>query len=532
MKRVFSNFALPYSIATTMFLLLFYGCTSVEDSAVELSPNFPNYQIDYSGSISDIQSQFDTEMWKTFVALCWPADGLTPISTGNITNKTDARALFENYSFNYDLFLLNVRDTTNFSPVGWGEPDALNQQRQARWTRWHQHSELCPDLVAKAKNKGITNLAEIIPLDEFIQASNESRPHKPLVDLNETIVWSGVVFNKETFDYVVENELYSADGIEKAKQNVTKKVVYHAKSTKDSSGNTVYEKVPVTQYVNELEDKIGAMHLKTSWKVMGDGDDTTKFHTAWAALLFNNLNFVDDTTWQPQCSLVQVGLVGMHISIKTEDQPNSIWATFEHVDNCPEVDLIKKKHYNFYNTDSSQPSNTVPSPNETIMDTSLRDPSWFNPDGDPIKPLGQIVREIPITAATESLNASYQNALANTVWANYQLVSTQWMEPTSQKVYPTFLSNTTLETFDQSGSSCFGCHHQVTANTLLDGPNNEQFTMAPYHIGNVLNISLYYSKSKLPPGTIDTAIYSDYMWSLLKWEESGHLTWRQIAKKH
>jgi len=522
--------------STTKFLLLLIigasailittRCTTNIDSEIALSPDFPNYHVNYSDSISDVQSQFDTEMWKTFVALCWPADGFIPSSTGNITDNTDARAVFENYSFNYDLFLLNVRDTTTFEPVGWGESDALNQQRQARWARWHQHSELCPDLVAEANAKGITNMAQIIPLDEFIQASNKGRPHVPLVDLNETIVWSSVVFNQATFDFVTENELYSANGIEKVKNNVEKMEVHHVKS-RDSSGQTIYIDTTITQYVNQLEDNDGAIHLKTSWKIMGDGDDTTKFHTAWGALLFNNLNFADDTTWQPQCALVQVGLVGMHIAIKTEDQPSSIWATFEHVDNCPEVELIQNKHYNFYNSASSNPENIVPNANDSLPKALAEDPYWFNPDGSTINPLGQVVREIPITAATKTLNASYQQALANTVWANYQLVSTQWMEPTTQIVYPTFLSNTTLETFDQLGSSCFGCHHQVTANTLKGGPNNEQFTMDNYPIGNVLNVSLYYSKSKLPPGTIDTAIYADYMWSLLKWEESGHLTWKQ-----
>ena len=526
MKRVFSNTPILFACTTVLVLLLTIRCSPTTETEVELSPNFPDYKIDYSGNISDIQSQFDTDMWNTFVALCWPADGLKPTSTGNITDNTDARALFENYSFNYDLFLLNVRDTTTFSPVGWGDSDGLNTQRQARWARWTEHSPLCPDLVEQAFTKGITNMAEIIPLDEFIQASNEGRPHVPLVDLNETIVWSGVVFNETTFDFVNENELYSEKGIEKAKKDVTKMEV-HQVNSKDSAGQTIYVDTIFEQYVNELEDKAGAIHLKTSWKILGDNDDSTKFHTAWAALLFNNLNFPDTTTWMPQCSLVKVGLVGMHITVKTDDQPSSIWATFEHVDNCPEVELIQNKHYNFYDSNSTSLTNIVPKANDSIQDSSVRDPYWFNPDGASIEPKGQIVREIPITDATEMLNASYQEALANTVWSNYQLVSTQWMDPNSKKVYPTFLSNTTLETFDQLGSSCFGCHHQVTPNTLKGGPNNEQFTMAPYDIGNVLNISLYSSSSNLPEGTIDTAIYSDYMWSLLKWRESGHLTWKQ-----
>ncbi len=526
MKREFSTSTQLLLVTFVFALIIANSCSLKNQSEIVLSPDFPDYQINYSGDIDYIQSQFDTEMWNTFVALCWPADGLKPTSSGSITAQQDARSVFENYSFNYDVFLLNVNDTTTFTPVSWGNFNALNKQRQTRWTRWHEHSDLCPDLVAEANSKGITNMAEIIPLDEFIQASNGAKPHVPLVDPNEIFVWSGVVFNEVAFDFVIKNELYSANGIKRAKENVVKEEV-HQVNTKDSLGHTIYVDTFFTQMVNHMKDKPGTMHLKTSWKVLGDGDDTTMFHKAWGALLFNNLNFADNTTWEPQCSLVRVGLVGMHISMKTEDQPNSIWTTFEHVDNCPEVELIQNKHYNFYNSASSNPVNKAPKANETIQDTSVKDPHWFNPTGSNIKPPGQIVREVPISDATKALNASYQQALANTVWANYQLVSTQWTEPTSEKIYPTLLSNTTLETFDQLGSSCFGCHHQVTANTLKGGPNNEQFTMAPYPIGNVLNLKINLLDPKVPEGVIDTAIYSDYMWSLLKWTEYGHLTWKQ-----
>ena len=510
-------------ILSTIFI---HSCTTDSSSEMQLSSDFPVYSIDYSLPLENVQTQFDNEMWQTFIALCWPADNLKPDPKGSISDQMDARSVFENYSFNYDVFLLNVNDTTHFEPVAWGDTAALDHQRRKRWERWHNHSEYCPDLVAAAQANGITNMAQILPLDEFIQASNDEKPHVPLVDLKQNFVWSGVVFNNVTFDFVITNELYSPNGLVKAKKNVVEEEVHQVNAKKDSQGNIIYTDTTFKQMVNHMRDKPGAIHLKTSWKIMESGDDTTKFHTAWAALLFNNLNFADSKTWQPQCELVKVGLVGMHITVKTEDQPNAIWATFEHVDNCPEVELIQNKHYNFYNPSSQNPINVAPPANETIQDTTVKEPKWFNPNG-PAVTAGQIARAVPIPSSTQTLNQSYQEALKGTVWANYQLVGTQWTDPNSQKVYPKLLSNTTLETFDQLGSSCFGCHHQVTANTLKGGPNNDQFTMDPYPIGNVLNLRLNLLDPPVEPGVIDTAIYSDYMWSLLKWTEYGHLTWKQ-----
>lgn len=520
MKRVYSTSAQLYLLACAFIFLTINSCTINNESEIVLSSDFPDYKINYSGDIDYIQAQFDKEMWKTFVALTWPADNLEPVAKGNIIDNHDVRSVFENYSFNYDLFLLNVNDTTKFLPVDWGDSNALNIQRQARWALWSQHSELCPDLVADAKSKGITNMAEIIPLDEFIQASNDKKPHVPQIDKDTNFVWSAVVFNEVTYDFVVNNKLFSSEGIDTAKQHVQEEVVHHIGSENQDTF--------LIQMVNSLEDKVGAMHLKTSWKIMGDGDDTTKFHKAWAALLFNNLNFEDGKKWMPQCSLVRVGLVGMHIAVKTKDQPGFIWTTFEHNNNCPEIGKIKHNNYTFYDSLSPTTINKAPFANDTLEGAS--DPFWFNPKKSKHNIPSQIVREIPIPDETKALNKTYQDALANTVWANYQLVGTQWTDPNTQKTYPRFLSNTTLETFDQSGSSCFGCHHQVTANTLKGGPNNDQFSMAPFPIDNVLNVDISFG-SKLPMDSIKPAIYSDYMWSLLKWSEIGHLTWKQTKPK-
>lgn len=509
-------------LLSTMGVVVYMAANYLPTTTQEISltSDFPVHQINYKKQYDDVQTQFDTEMWETFIALCWPADGLSVVPKGHITGQKDGRAIFENYPFNYDLFLLNLRDTTNFKPIAWGDTKALDIQRRTRWAKD------CPDLIVAATEKGITNMASLLPLDEFIQASNEAAPHVPLIDQHQNFVWSTVTFNKITYDGVVKPQLETKKGIENAKKKGKKQRVHHVYPEKNNNGKVVYQDTLFDQTVYELDDESGAMHLKTAWKILGEGDDPAKFHTAWAATLFQNVNFANREELESQCGLVQVGLVGMHITLKTADQPNFIWATFEHIDNCPEAGNIEDKPYNFYNYAEKEKdalmANKIPTPNDSTISDLVTQPKWFNPRGAKIHP-SQIIREEPITEGTKEINKKYQQALKNTVWANYQLIGTQWTNPTTQEFTPARLANSTLESFDQKGASCMGCHHQVKANTMKGGINDLQFDgLDPTHVGNVLNIPITYN----PTG--DTAVYSDYMWSLLKWQETGQLSWKQI----
>lgn len=168
------------------------------------------------------------------------------------------------------------------------------------------------------------------------------------------------------------------------------------------------------------------------------------------------------------CNAQKVGLVGLHIVHKTEGAPQWVWSTFEHVRNVPEKTTPmneRKGPYLFYDAQASnRPVNEPPAQ------------PW-----DPSKKAipSQIVREIPVTAATQQLNAQWQGALKGTVWANYHLISTQWPtdpaddcqvpSPTNPlgTPAPNFLANATLETYNQgttpqASSSCMECHNNAT----------------------------------------------------------------------
>ena len=64
------------------------------------------------------------------------------------------------------------------------------------------------------------------------------------------------------------------------------------------------------------------LELKSSWRIMGNGDDQSRYYVIQA-----DIEGVGTKT---------LGLVGLHIVINTKFHPEFVWATFEHVDNAPD----------------------------------------------------------------------------------------------------------------------------------------------------------------------------------------------------
>jgi hypothetical protein len=215
----------------------------------------------------------------------------------------------------------------------------------------------------------------------------------------------------------------------------------------------------------------GAIMVKASWKVLGANDDKSRFYTLQATLL--------DAS-QPAL----LGLVGFHIAHKTATQKKWIWATFEHVDNvtklfnnprCPQMPT--------YNPNAPVPcTQTCCPPNSQ---TAAKDPKTntyveLSPAGEPLNRPTQVTRVLPISNTL--VNKQFQTLLKGSVWENYELVSTQWVDHQGNTL-PKFAANTTLETFDQGptppthgplpykprsphvSSSCMNCHGTATSST-------------------------------------------------------------------
>lgn len=375
-------------------------------------------------SLTSLQANFDEMSWQTFIALNWPALANGNPDPGVQIGRQDAATVWESYKESYQIFLAQGQP-----PQPWQAPATVPKACEGKGSgRLLQQMGKVPDV-----------------LDEFIQPFESG----PLVDQSGVYTRNDIVVNQSMFDGIVNNGLYSVQG---------QQAFFAASPTNAvafSCGN------PATS-------EVGSLMVKASWKVLDGNDKPGSFHTV-DALVYTPGN--SDPSKGPvvaeSCVAEPVGLVGLHIVHKTTSAPQWVWSTFEHVDNVPDKTTPpaeRKGPYLFYNASSHAEVNQPP-------------PRPWNPA---VKATpSQIVRETPLTDATKSLNSTYQTLLRtvnpDSVWANYQLISTQWPTLTDQppcqisatvplgKPAPSFLANATLETYiqgtvPQASSSCIACH--------------------------------------------------------------------------
>ena len=388
-----------------------------------LPPNATNEQ-----KLLAIQGDFDIYSWNTFIALNWP-----PLPNGNgDPNKTigqngDNDTVWEHYRDVSDIFLAGGKKPS------WNGPVTVPTQCKASY------------------KPGMRILSQVgktpTVLTDFSQPFNTG----PLIDQNGNYTRYEILVNKPMFDYILQNTLYS-----KAGQKVFSGAV----------------KFPC----GVLNGAEGAIMVKSSWKVISPADKS-RFHTQ-TVLVYSPAS--ENPKYAASCSTKLMGLVGLHIGHKTNSGAQWLWSTFEHVDNAPsEADVAKKnfkKQYNYYNQNCSgqncTPNVVPPRPWNPTKVSSFH---------------SQVVRMNMFKGnefAFESAAARNADALKlligvnpNSVWRNYELISTMWPTNTGQcqatpgdplgTPAPNFLANTTLETYIQGmvpnvSSNCIECHNNAT----------------------------------------------------------------------
>jgi hypothetical protein len=240
---------------------------------------------------------------------------------------------------------------------------------------------------------------------------------------------------------------------------------------------------------DDLQFTPGCLELKSSWRVVAQGEDASNYYTTTATLptlkMQNNQVIVDNSTPIPN---VKVALVGLHVVGVVNGHPEFIWATFEHVDNAPDLPVGVAPH--------STLQSPAPDRDWTFCPKgTMANLCNQNPNGDSKNPLqlvdptNQILSpKVPIyrlfafggddPRAIISLSTTVHERLPKerSVWKNYELIGATWVaDPsTSFKSDPnangfgfnvnlqagaTQLSNSTMETFTQDVSNCFGCHN-------------------------------------------------------------------------
>lgn len=422
-------------------LLLYAGPLALTQSNVPppivLSPSIPgDVKITaQTVSIDAFQPDFDVYSWNTFIALSWPPgpDGIgDPKRT--IGQNGDNDTVWEHYRDVADVFLAGGKKPT-----------------------WNGPPQDLPAEGKKLYKPGMRVLTQVgktpTVLTDFSQPFNTG----PIIDQNGIYTRFEILINKSMFDYILANSLYS-----KAGQKVFTPPVKFTCGTLGANGKPGVE---------------GAIMVKSAWKVI-DPSEKPHFHSE-EALVCSPAS--QNPKYPASCSVRTMGLVGLHIAHKTQSSSQWLWSTFEHVDNVPTEEDVKsgklKTKYNYYDPKCDAATCAV---------NQIPPRPW-----DPTKVSAfhsQVVRNNLFNLSIYASSAAARNADAkkllasanpNSVWQNYELISTMWpTDPGNCAAVPgdplgtpapTFLANTTLETYLQRtppqpnvSSQCIECHNNAT----------------------------------------------------------------------
>jgi len=108
----------------------------------------------------------------------------------------------------------------------------------------------------------------------------------------------------------------------------TNLVFYNRNFTKNECGIFASGNFPVASGPNKnFPTQVNqVVELKSSWRIMGANDDTTKYY-----LIEADIDGVGKK---------QLGMVGFHVVVNTGAHPEFVWATFEHIDNAPDCQVV------------------------------------------------------------------------------------------------------------------------------------------------------------------------------------------------
>ena len=384
---------------------------------------------------------FDYFSWQSFVALNWPAS-MDDRGVAIDPDNPDAFRAVNQSGDNSSLVVWNTYlEGFELMPPDGSAPPAWNSKGPSYSPR-----DATSDgrLVFAMTTKGGL-------MDEINEAFGG-----PLIDQNRNYVRYDVRINQIEYDQIRNNKWYDQDTLEKA---IEDKVAADKKA-----GIKTPEGV---QFDNN------AIELKGAWRILTDEDDVSRFYAVEGWVQNDEKTYVLET----------MGLVGLHIMQKTENFPQWIWSTFEHVDNLSGDNPS-------FNNGTAHPSTGDRGYNCEPLLLS-EDATTFPPIDDPRRDPVQVTRVDPIPTtpnkpkgySTAALNKKYQKLLEGTVWANYELVGTQWPTDPSQKSpydpdfdpatyddhkdfagnpFPDHLANVTMETYFQT-NSCMQCHYHAAA---------------------------------------------------------------------
>lgn len=413
------------------------------------------------------QTDLDEYSWDTFLAL--NADSIE----GTIPSSGDTAPLWSSWSSTVDFIENQGGDfgTANY-------PTACQNATFPAGKTYSDYRVLSQ--VGKI-NDSIQEAGDVTNTDIEKGRNQGVGLGSPLIAANGHFVRYEIVINEVLFNYVKGLNLYNKAGL----------AALTADLNFPSATNAVNDGDPSNA-------NSGAIAVKLAW-LNTAGLDTSKFHTT-NLLVYTSGDF--NSTKTESCEVQEMALVGMHIARKTTKQPKWIWSTFEHNLNAPTCTGLPSggteaagappnqncpAYTSSYTLnpgtnctgDTCASCNTAPAQN-----CSGTSSSGYCADQTATTGLSQLCRQVQTGGTvkvdgygSDTVNATCATSLGSSVWANYELVSTQWINASNTKVpqlpvghnggQRAYLANTSMESTERS--NCLGCHN-VGVISAADNP--------------------------------------------------------------
>lgn len=407
--------------------------------------------------------------------------------------------------------------------------------------------------------------------DSFLEAATGGLSNDAVIDRFGNFLRYEILVSPATYDEIVGKKLYDESILKARTEDVNMSC-----GTPDYVGG------------DPANPQMGAMVLKAAWMDVHGAAASAELNLAeyYTEDLLVFTPAYRNKSGVETCEVRKMAMVGMHIEHKTLRQPNWIWSTFEHVANAPNCtesmpgsgqkqpntscpDAVDKP-YNFFGTEcndgssSCQACNSVPESNDPggacinpitpdLTGWCLDQPAAIT------KGKSKLCRQVaviedPLAALDDPLPENYPQAAvwnhncataltANgpNVWANYMLVSGQWLKGSALPEQPDppdlpscinvkdavfsgtvnrtailpqvspasgsdrpFLGNTAMESYDKP--NCLGCHAKAV---ITNNDGQEINTDFMYWLAlevaalenNALAYSLEYTGQQCQPGT-------------------------------
>jgi hypothetical protein len=381
----------------------------------------------------------------------------------------------------FDIFAWKAFLALNWAARPNGDPDPSKDfgdiQSPRVWEFWEPSSQIF--LPNGERPKEWTNSPSGATLDHFKAGwrmnitANEGKQafSGPLIDQNKNWVHYVSLVNRSEFDYLVGNELYNLEG------------------------QAVYLKEHRVEFPQNDDQRYGAIEIKLAWKVLTPEEEhSDRFFTrrmpvlryrppsavtASAAIPAHKSGRTSDNGVAEKPEEKTVGLVGMHIAMRTRSSPQWIWATFEQIDNTRLDPATAESSHPL----PPKPSLSNPDDPDALVLANVLPP--YNADNgiqdwDESKEMApvEVLRLVPPPQGTARVNAEVQAYLRSrgSVFRFYELDGTQWPKhprapaiPGGQdsapqsisrkmpgEVVPIYLTNATMETYFQKGFQAAG----------------------------------------------------------------------------